>query len=57
MIIELNEAELRQLSTALALSERAISNWIALHPEEKDAIDTLALENIQKAQTTLNKQA
>jgi hypothetical protein len=40
-----------QLVGALRHAERALRNWIELHPDNKDALDTIAIEAIDAAIT------
>lgn len=42
-------ADLDAKTEALKHAERALGNWIALHPENKDALDTIALGAIDTA--------
>lgn len=42
-------ADLDAMRGALRHADRALNNWIDLHPENKDALDTIALEAIDAA--------
>lgn len=42
-------ADLDAVRGALRHADRALNNWIALHPGNKDALDTIALEAIDAA--------
>ena len=48
--------DLIQLERARYAAERAIKNWIELHPEETDALDTIALEYLSSAKDLINKE-
>ena len=39
-------ADLDEMRAALRHADRSLNNWIALHPDNKDALDTIALEAI-----------
>ena len=48
--------DLIQLERARYAAECAIKNWIEMHPEEKDALDIIALEYLNSAKELINKE-